>query len=262
MTAPLFDLTGKVALITGSSRGIGRAIAVRMAEHGARVVISSRRQTACQAVVDEITSLHGTDRAIAIEANISSRQDLAALVGQAHRRLGRIDVLVCNAASSPYYGPLREIADQQLAKTLDNNIVANHWLIQLATPQMIERKDGAIIIVSSIGGLRGSAALGAYNISKAADMQLARNYAVELGPHNIRVNCIAPGLIRTSFSRALWENPKVLSAAVEETPLRRIAEPDEIAGAAIFLASAAGQFTTGHTLVVDGGLTVSSGVMG
>jgi NAD(P)-dependent dehydrogenase (short-subunit alcohol dehydrogenase family) len=262
MTTPLFDLTGKVALITGSSRGIGRAIALRMAEHGARVVISSRRQSACQAVVDEITRLQGADRAIAIEANISSKSGLVSLVTQTYERLGRIDVLVCNAASNPYYGPLLEITDLQLGTILDNNIVSNHWLIQLVAPQMIERKDGAIIIVSSIGALRGSPALGAYNISKAADMQLARNYAVELGPHNIRVNCIAPGLIRTSFSRALWENPKILSAAVEETPLRRIAEPDEIAGAAVFLASAAGQFTTGHALVVDGGLTVASGVMG
>jgi NAD(P)-dependent dehydrogenase (short-subunit alcohol dehydrogenase family) len=262
MTASLFDLTGKVALITGSSRGIGRAIAQCMAEHGARVVISSRRRSACQAVVDEITSLRGAERAIAIEADISSKEQLAALVTETRARLGSINVLVCNAASSPYYGPLREITDQQLAKTLDNNIVSNHWLIQLVAPQMIERGDGAIIIVSSIGGLRGSPALGAYNISKSADMQLARNYAVELGPHNIRVNCIAPGLIRTSFSRALWENPKILSAAVEGTPLRRIGEPDEMAGAAVFLASAAGQFTTGHTLVIDGGLTVASGVMG
>jgi NAD(P)-dependent dehydrogenase (short-subunit alcohol dehydrogenase family) len=262
MTAPLFDLTGKVALITGSSRGIGRAIALRMAEHGARVVISSRRQSACQVVVDEITSLQGAERAIAIEANISSKEELAALVTQTRTRLGRIDVLVCNAASNPYYGPLREITDQQLAKTLDNNIVSNHWLIQLVAPQMIEQGGGAIIIVSSIGGLRGSPALGAYNISKSADMQLARNYAVELGPHNIRVNCIAPGLIRTAFSRALWENPKILAAAVEGTPLRRIGEPDEMAGAALFLACAAGQFVTGHTLVIDGGLTVASGVMG
>jgi len=262
VTAPLFDLTGKVALITGSSRGIGRSIALRMAEHGARVVISSRSQPACQAVVDEITSLRGSDRAIAIEANISSKDQLAALVAGTLTRLGRIDVLVCNAASNPYYGPLREITDQQFAKTLDNNIVSNHWLVQLVAPDMIERRDGAIIIVSSIGGLRGSPALGAYNISKSADMQLARNYAVELGPHNIRVNCIAPGLIRTAFSRALWENPRILSAAVAETPVRRIGEPDEVAGAAVFLACAAGQFTTGHTLVVDGGLTVASGAMG
>jgi NAD(P)-dependent dehydrogenase (short-subunit alcohol dehydrogenase family) len=262
MAAALFDLTGKVALITGSSRGIGRSIALRMAEHGARVVISSRKQAACQAVVHEITSLYSADRAIAIEANISSKGELTALVAQARERLGCVDVLVCNAASNPYYGPLRQITDEQLAKTLDNNIVSNHWLIQLVAPQMIERGGGAIIIVSSIGGLRGSPALGAYNISKSADMQLARNYAVELGPHNIRVNCIAPGLIRTAFSRALWENPQILSAAVEGTPLRRIGDPDEMAGAAVFLASAAGQFATGHTLVIDGGLTVASGVMG
>ncbi|WP_158915576.1 SDR family NAD(P)-dependent oxidoreductase [Caulobacter sp. S45] len=258
----LFDLTGKVAVITGSSRGIGRAIALRMAEQGARVVVSSRKLDACQAVVDEIVATHGAGRATAITASISSKDELARLVQQTNDQLGPIDILVCNAASNPYYGPLAEITDDQFRKIMDNNILSNHWLVQLTAPQMIARRDGAIIIVSSIGGLKGSPVIGAYNVSKAADMQLARNYAVEYGRHNVRVNCIAPGLIRTDFARALWENPATLKAATSTTPLKRIGEPDEIAGAAIFLASDAGRFTTGQTLVVDGGVTISSGALG
>jgi NAD(P)-dependent dehydrogenase (short-subunit alcohol dehydrogenase family) len=194
--------------------------------------------------------------AIAIPANISSKDDLKQLAAQAIQRLGKIDILVCNAASNPYYGPLAGIEDDQFRKILENNVIANHWLIGFVAPQMIERKDGAIIIVSSIGGLRGSPVIGAYNISKAADFQLARNLAVEYGPHNVRVNCIAPGLIRTDFARALWEDPEMLKRRTATTPLRRIGEPDEIAGAAVFLASQAGSFVTGQSIVVDGGVTI------
>jgi NAD(P)-dependent dehydrogenase (short-subunit alcohol dehydrogenase family) len=255
----LFDLTGKVAIVTGSSRGIGKAIATRFAEQGARVVISSRKQDSCQAVVDEINAAHGAGRAVAIAASISSKDALTELVQRTQAELGPIDILVCNAASNPYYGPLAGISDDQFRKILDNNILSNHWLVQLVAPQMIERKDGAIVIVSSIGGLKASSVIGAYNVSKAADMQLARNYAEEYGRHNIRVNCIAPGLIRTDFARALWENPDTLKKATATTPMGRIGEPDEIAGAAVFLASAAGRFTTGQTLVVDGGQTISGG---
>ncbi len=255
----LFDLAGKVAIVTGSSRGIGRAIAARMAEHGARVVISSRKQEACERVAAEINAEHGERRAVAIAASLSVKAELERLVAETTSRLGPVDVLVCNAASNPYYGPMVGISDEQFRKILDNNIIANHWLIQLAAPGMVERRDGAVIIVSSIGGLKGSPVIGAYNVSKAADMQLARNYAVDLGPSNIRVNCIAPGLIRTDFARALWENPKTLAAANAGTPLGRIGEPDEIAGAAVFLASAAGRYMTGQTIVVDGGSTIASG---
>ncbi len=252
----LFDLSGKVAVITGSSRGIGRAIAERMAEHGARVVISSRKAAPCAEVADAINAKHGAGRAIVVPANISSKDDLQRLVDETMRQFGRIDVLVCNAASNPYYGPQAGIADEQFRKILDNNIVANHWLISMAAPQMIERRDGSIIIVSSIGGLRGSPIIGAYCISKAADMQLARNLAVEYGPHNVRVNCIAPGLIRTDFARALWEDEAMLDQRNATTPLRRIGEPDEIAGAAVYLASKAGSFMTGQSLVIDGGVTI------
>jgi NAD(P)-dependent dehydrogenase (short-subunit alcohol dehydrogenase family) len=254
----LFDLKDRVAVVTGSSRGIGKAIATRLAEQGAKVVISSRKQDACQAAADEINAEYG-ERAIAVAASISSKEALSDLVAETNRRLGAIDILVCNAASNPYYGPLAEISDDQFRKILDNNILSNHWLVQLVAPQMIEKKDGSIIIVSSIGGLKASSVIGAYNVSKAADMQLARNYAEEYGRHNVRVNCIAPGLIRTDFARALWENPDTLKMATRTTPLRRIGEPDEIAGAAVFLASPAGRFTTGHTLVVDGGQTISGG---
>lgn len=252
----LFDLTGKVAVITGSSRGIGRAIAERLAEQGAKVVISSRKLEPCTEVADAINAAHGKGSAIAIPANISSKGDLKNLVDETTRAFGKIDILVCNAASNPYYGPLSGIQDDQFRKILENNVIANHWLIQYAVPQMVERKDGAIIIVSSIGGLRGSPVIGAYNISKAADFQLARNLAVEYGEHNVRVNCIAPGLIKTDFARALWENPDTLKRATSTTPLRRIGNPDEIAGAAVFLASAAGSFMTGQSIVVDGGATI------
>jgi NAD(P)-dependent dehydrogenase (short-subunit alcohol dehydrogenase family) len=253
----LFDLAGKVAVVTGSSRGIGRAIVERLAEHGAKVVVSSRKPAPCQEVVATINGRHGDSRAIAIPANISSKDDLRRLVEETDRAFGRIDILVCNAASNPYYGPMSGINDDQFRKILDNNVVANHWLISFAAPQMRERKDGAIVIVSSIGGLKGNAIIGAYNISKAADFQLARNLAVEFGPDNVRVNCIAPGLIKTDFARALWDDPDNLKASTSRTPLGRIGVPDEIAGAAVFLASRAGAFMTGQAIVIDGGATIT-----
>src|SRR5579872_1026219 len=253
----LFDMKGKVAVVTGSTRGIGRAIAERMAEHGAKVVISSRKADVCEEVAKEINDKYGKGTAVAIAANISSKENLQNLVDESNRAFGKIDVLVCNAASNPYYGPLAGISDDQFRKILDNNIVANHWLISFVAPQMIARREGSIIIVSSVGGLKASTTIGAYNVSKAADFQLARNLAAEFGPHNVRVNCIAPGLIRTDFARALWENPANLKTYNERTPLGRIGEPDEIAGAAVFLASPASAFMTGQAIVVDGGQTVT-----
>ncbi|MGY8632009.1 SDR family oxidoreductase [Bradyrhizobium sp. 14AA] len=253
----LFDMKGKVAVITGSTRGIGRAIAERMAEHGAKVVISSRKADICDQVAKEINDEFGRGTAVAIPANISSKENLQNLVDESNWAFGKIDVLVCNAASNPYYGPLAGISDDQFRKILDNNIVANNWLISMVVPQMIERADGSIIIVSSIGGLKGSTIIGAYAISKAADMQLARNLACEYGKHNIRVNCIAPGLIKTDFAKALWDDPANLKASTAGSPLFRIGMPDEIAGAAVFLGSRAGDFMTGQTMVIDGGATIS-----
>ena len=256
----LFDLTGKVAVITGSSRGIGRAIAEAMADQGASVVISSRKTDACAEAAEAINARHGAGRAIVVPANISSKAELQNLVDETRRQLGKIDILVCNAASNPYYGPMGGISDDQFRKILENNVIANHWLIQMAAPEMIERRDGSIIIVSSIGGLKASGVIGAYNISKAADFQLARNLAAEFGPSQVRVNCIAPGLIRTDFARALWENPQTLQLVTMHTPMQRIGEPEEIAGAAVFLASRASTFMTGQAIVVDGGSTIGVGL--
>ena len=252
----LFDLTGKVAIVTGSSRGIGKASAEALAEAGAKVVISSRKQDACDAVAQEINDRFGAETAFAYAASISDKQALTDLVNETRAKFGQVDILVCNAASNPYYGPLAGISDDQFRKILDNNILSNHWLIQLCAPEMIERGDGSIIIISSIGGLRGSPAIGAYNVSKAADFQLARNYAVEYGKHGVRVNCIAPGLIKTDFARALWENPERQKAANSTVPLRRIGEPEEIAGGVVFLAAKASAFMTGQALVMDGGVTI------
>ncbi|WP_066804713.1 SDR family NAD(P)-dependent oxidoreductase [Sphingomonas asaccharolytica] len=252
----LFDLTGKVAVVTGSSRGIGKASVFELAEHGAKVVVSSRKQDACEEVAAEINAKYGDGTAIAVAANISDKQGLQHLVDESRRAFGQIDVLVCNAASNPYYGPQEGISDDQFRKILDNNIVSNHWLISMVVPEMRARKDGSVIIISSIGGLRGSTAIGAYCISKAADMQLARNLAHEYGPDNVRVNCIAPGLVKTDFARALWENPERQKAANNSVPLRRIGEPEDIAGGVVFLASKAAAFTTGQTIVMDGGVTI------
>ena len=252
----LFDLTGKVAIVTGSSRGIGRAIAEEYAAHGARVVISSRKIAACQEVADAINAQHGEGTAIAIAASISAKTELEALIADTRAAFGRIDVLVCNAASNPYYGSMNGISDDQFRKILDNNVLSNHWLIQMVLPEMVERRAGAIVVVSSIGGLQGSQVIGAYNVSKAADFQLVRNYAVEIGAHNVRINAIAPGLIRTDFARALWENPVAEKRVNAATPLRRLGEPRDIAGAAVFLASDAGAYVTGQAIVVDGGVTI------
>ncbi|MDG2532739.1 SDR family oxidoreductase [Sphingomonas sp. HITSZ_GF] len=252
----LFDLSGKVAIVTGSSRGIGKASAEALADAGAKVVISSRKQDACDAVAAAIDARHGEGTALAVAASISDKDALRHLVEETRRVFGRVDVLVCNAASNPYYGPLEGIADDQFRKILDNNILSNHWLIQMVAPEMRARREGSIVIVSSIGGLRGSPVIGAYNVSKAADLQLARNYAVEFGPDNVRVNCIAPGLVRTDFARALWEDPERIKATNATTPLRRIGEPEEIAGAVVYLASRASAFMTGQAMVIDGGVTI------
>lgn len=251
----LFDLSGKVALITGSSRGIGKSIAQQMAAHGAKVVISSRKAPACEEVANAINAKHGAGTAIAVAASISSKEDLQGLVKTTNEQLGEVDILVCNAASNPYYGPMEGIADEQFEKILSNNVISNHWLVQQVVPGMRKRKEGAIIIVSSIGGMKGSTTIGAYNISKAADFQLARNLAAEYGADNVRVNCIAPGLIKTDFARALWEDPNMLELVTATAPLKRIGLPEEVAGAAVFLAAPAGNFITGQSIVVDGGVT-------
>ena len=250
-----FNLSGQVAVITGSSRGIGRAAAEVMASLGAKVVVSSRKADACKAVVAAIREAGG--EATAIACNISRKEEVSALIDGTMRQWGRIDTLVCNAAVNPYFGPLAQIPDEAFEKIMNSNIKSNLWLCNLALPLMAERGAGNAIIVASIGGRRGSAVLGAYGISKAADFQLARSLAIEWGPKNIRVNCIAPGLVRTDFARALWEDEARLKTLLETTPLRRIGEPYDIGGIVAFLASPAAAFITGTIIVADGGVMIA-----
>lgn len=254
----LFDLAGKTALITGSSRGIGEAIARRMAEHGANVVVSSRKIEPCEAVAAAINKEFGNGREVAVAraCNIAYKEQLEALVKASREAFGKIDILVCNAAVNPYFGPMAGCPDDAFDKIMGSNVRSNFWLANMVLPEMVERKDGVVLIISSIGGLKGSALLGVYGISKAADFQLARNIAVEYGRHNIRANAIAPGLIKTYFAKALWENEEILAASNKGTPLARIGTPDEIAGAAVFLASPAGAYMTGQAMVIDGGRTI------
>ncbi len=256
MENSIFSLKNKVIVITGSSRGIGKSIAEECAKLGAKVVISSRKLEACKAAADEINNALDKKTAIAIAANISSPDDLEALVNKTNDEFGKIDVLVCNAASNPYMGGMEDIPLEMFDKIMANNVRSNHILTNLVLPQMKARNDGSIIIVSSIGGLRGSSILGTYNMSKAADIAMVKNIAAEFGPFNIRANAIAPGLIKTDMAKALWENPKILESVTSTNPLGRIGEPVEIAGIAVLLASRAGGYINGETIVVDGGSTV------
>jgi NAD(P)-dependent dehydrogenase (short-subunit alcohol dehydrogenase family) len=250
-----FDLTDKVAIVTGSSKGIGRSIAECMAGQGAKVVVSSRKADACEAVAAGIRAKGGT--AAVIPCNVSRRPEIDALVAGTLAQWGRVDILVCNAAVNPVYGPLAKLTDEAFDKIMGANVKSNIWLANLTLPGMAERGGGAMIIISSIGGLRGSEMLGAYGISKAADFSLARSLAVEWGPKNVRVNCIAPGLVKTEFARALWENEASVAKRNERTPLRRIGMPDEIGPIAAFLASPAASYITGQVIVADGGVTIT-----
>ena len=255
----IFDLTGKTAIITGASRGIGESIARHYAAHGANVIVSSRDLEACEKVASSIIEEQGRDCAHAIACNISYKEQLANLVAKSREKFGSFDILVSNAAVNPYFGPSSEMPDDKLDKILTCNVKASHWLAQMVLPDMRAQKDGAIIIVSSIGAFLGSAQIGAYNMSKAADLQLARNLAVEAGPDNVRVNCICPGVVKTYFAEALWKDPKIEKLMTKQLPLRRFGEPQDIAGAAVFLASRAGRWMTGQQIVIDGGTLVSMG---
>jgi NAD(P)-dependent dehydrogenase (short-subunit alcohol dehydrogenase family) len=251
----MFGLNDKVAVVTGSSRGIGRSIAECMAALGAKVVVSSRKADACEEVAKAIAAQGG--EAAVIPCNISRRPEVEALVAGTFKRFGKIDILVCNAAVNPAFGPMSQLTDEAFDKIMGSNVKSNLWLCNLAIPGMAERGGGSVIIVSSIAGLRGNMVIGAYGISKAADFALARNLAVEWGPKNVRVNCIAPGLIKTDFAKALWENSDILKNRMAATPLRRIGMPDEMGGIAAFLASPAASFITGQVIVADGGVTIA-----
>ena len=251
---PLFNLKGKTAIITGSSRGIGKAIAIRMAQYGAKVMISSRKIDACNQVVDEIKALGG--EAFAQECNIASKEALQNLCDVSYEKLGKVDILVLNAASNPYYGPLAKITDEAFDKVMNNNVKSNLWLSNMVLPKMAETGGGKAIVISSIAGIKGSDVLGAYSISKTADLGLVRSLAVEWGPKNITVNALCPGIIKTDFAKALWDNPEILESVEKNAPLKRIGTPDEVAGAAILLASSSGSFITGQKIVMDGGVTI------
>lgn len=250
-----FALNGKVALVTGSSRGIGRAIAESMAALGAKVVVSSRNADACEAAAKDIRAQGGDAHVIA--CNIGRKNEVEALVAKTRTHYGPVDILVCNAAVNPAFGPMKDLSDEAFDKIMGSNVKSNLWLCNLAIPDMAANGGGAVIIISSIAGLRGSEVIGAYGISKAADFALARNLALEWGPKNVRVNCIAPGLVKTEFARALWEDPERLKKRNDATPLRRIGAPEEIGGIAAFLASPAASFITGQVIVADGGVTIA-----
>jgi len=251
----MFDLSGKTALITGSSRGIGRAIAETMAAAGARVVITSRKADACTAVADGLKS--AGHEAMAVPCNVSQREDVERLVDETLGTWKRIDILVCNAATNPVFGWMSKVDDDAFDKIMRTNVRANMWLCRLILPQMAERGSGSVVLVGSIAGVLGTRGIGTYGLSKAADAQLARNLAVEWGAYGIRANAIAPGLIRTDFARALWEDEDISSRVQERTPLARVGEPRDVAGVALFLASDASRYMTGQTLLVDGGLSIA-----
>jgi len=254
MSKSLFDLSGKVALITGSTRGIGKSMAEELARAGCKVVLSSRKAEACEAARAEFEK-QGFET-LARPCNVSRKEDLQALVDATVAKWGRIDIAIANAAANPYYGPLAQIPDEAFDKVFLNNVKSVLWLANMTLPGMAGRGGGSFISIGSIGGIIANTVIGAYGMSKAADHHLVRNLAAEWGPKNVRVNAIAPGLIKTDFAKALWEDEKRRADREASTPLRRLGVPRDIGGIAVFLASDAAAFITGQTIVADGGVTI------
>jgi NAD(P)-dependent dehydrogenase (short-subunit alcohol dehydrogenase family) len=254
MTSSLFDLSGKVALVTGSTRGIGKSIAEELARAGAKVCISSRKAEACEETRAELEQ-KGFE-VMAKPCNVSRKEELQALVDATLAKWGQLDIAVANAATNPYYGPLTGLPDDAFDKIFANNVKSSLWLAAMTLPGMAQRGKGSFIVVGSIGGILANTVIGAYGMSKAADHHLVRNLAAEWGPKNVRVNAIAPGLVKTEFARALWEDEKRRSEREQATPLRRLGEPRDIGGIAVFLASDAAAFITGQVIVADGGVTI------
>ncbi len=253
----LFDLTGKVAVVTGATKGIGRGIVERLAEHHARIVVSSREQALCDKVVGELNSAYGSGKEIAsaAAANLEELESLKGLVKAAMDKWGRIDILVCNAAVLPFIGPSAETPPKLFTRLLEGNIQNTFRLCHMVLPQMKERRDGAIIIIGSASGLSAATNEMAYGITKAAQSHMARCLAGEAAAYNVRVNCVSPGLTRSFSSRPIWEKEAVLNKFTSTLPLQRIGEPDDIAGGVVFLASQAGSYVTGITIPIDGGRT-------
>lgn len=249
----LFDLTGKIALTTGSSIGMGRALAEGLAIAGAKVVISSRKGDVCKATANHINDMVGDERAIAIACNIGYKEQLQALVDETRDRLGPIDILFNNAGVNPFHGASAAIPDEAFDKIMNSNLRSNHWLCHMVLPDMVEKRDGTIVITSSNGAFLPSKVLGTYAISKAADLALVRNLAAEYGEYNIRVNALCPGLFKTNFARLLWSDEDGNEYPADEITLKRFGEPQELRGVGVFLASRAAGYMTGQALVVDGG---------
>lgn len=252
----LFDLTGKVALTTGSSIGMGRALAEGLAIAGAQVVVSSRKADACQQAAEAINKLVGAERAHAIACNVGYKEQLQALVAETRERLGPIDILFNNAGVNPFHGASKDIPDEAFDKTMNTNVRSNHWLCHLVLPDMVKKQDGVIVITSSNGAFMPSTELGAYTISKAADLALVRNLAAEYGRHNVRVNALCPGLFKTRFAQALWMDENGKERPATGFALPRFGSPEELRGASVFLASRAASFMTGQSLVIDGGMVM------
>ena len=248
----LFDLTGRVALLTGASKGMGLSMAEGLAEHGATVIVSSRKLDQCEAACVQINA-KGGGTAIPIACNIGYKEQLEALVAETREKAGPIDILIANAGVNPFYGPMSEIPDSAFDKIMSSNVKSNHWLCQMVAPDMVAKGRGSMMITSSTGAFSGSLTLGTYSISKLADIALVRNLALEYGPQGVRVNAICPGLIKTDFARALWDNPEAKANAETNTPLRRLGESDDFKGIAVYLASDASAFMTGQALTVCGG---------
>jgi len=251
-----FLLRGRVAIITGGSRGIGRAIALRFALAGATVVIGSRSLENVQAVADEIDQLGGL--AMPVQAHVGRPEDVDKLVQHAIDACGRLDILVNNAATNPHFGPLLDADERQWDKILDTNLKGAFRMCKAVVPHMASSGGGKIINMASIAGLRASPGMGVYSISKAGILMLTQVLAQELGPTNIQVNAIAPGVIRTRFSQVLWQMPQFAQPILDSLPLGRFGEPEDVAGLALYLASPASDYVTGSVLVVDGGLNVAS----
>lgn len=249
----IFDLTGQVALLTGASKGMGRCMAIGLAKHGSKVVVSSRKMDQCEEVANEINEICGEERAIAIACNVGYKEQLESLVAKTRERLGPIDTLVANAGVNPFYGSMSDIPDEAFDKILGTNVRSNHWLCQMVAPDMIAKGRGSIMITASTGAFSGSETLGTYNISKLADIALVRNLATEWGPKGVRVNAICPGLIKTDFAKALWDNPEAAQRVTEQTPLRRFGESEDFEGIVVYLASDASAYMTGQALTICGG---------
>ena len=251
----MFQLDAKVALVTGASKGIGEAMARGLAEFGARVVVSSRKQDAVDEVAEQFKS-EGLE-ATGIAANMGSSADIHALVDKTVEVYGGLDIIINNAAANPVFGPVQNTDERAFDKIIDVNLKGPLELCKKAYPVLQRRGGGSIIHISSIGGLKPEAGLGIYSVSKAAIINLTQAMAQDWGADNIRINAICPGLIKTRFSEALWSNEKILDRFLKHIPLGRIGEPDDVAGLAVFLASDAAAYCTGGVYMVDGGYTAN-----